>query len=290
MPEHGFAIPVVRYLEHFENSGAQALYETSGEALRDPSRRPEALAAIRNTIASYPIDPNLVRDVQRRLQRDFGNERVRFRSSSNTEDLADFNGAGLYTSISAELGNSERTIENALHTVWASLWNNRAYDEREYANIDHSQAAMGVLVHGAYLSEEANGVAVSRDIFDPIRADQYYVNAQIGEAAVTNPAPGVTSEEFVVRWTWPGHPITYSSASSLTDDRVLSHDEVDRLIGYLQSIHQHFQPLIDPEETNRWFAMDVEFKLTDGDRRLIVKQARPYSFGHPAIPDDCREF
>jgi phosphoenolpyruvate synthase/pyruvate phosphate dikinase len=177
-----------------------------------------------------------------------------------------------------------------VHTVWASLWNARAYDEREYANIDHSHAAMGVLVHGAYLSEKANGVAISRDIFDPIRADQYYVNAQVGEAAVTNPAPGVTSEEFVVRWTWPGHPITYSSASSLTADRVLSQAEVDQLIVYLKDIHSHFQPLIDPEMTNRWFAMDVEFKLIDTDRRLIIKQARPYSFGQTTFPDDCREF
>jgi hypothetical protein len=290
MPENGFAVPVVRYLEHFENSGAKALYEASGDALRDPSRRPEALAAIREAIASYPADPNLVRDIEQRLADDFGTERVRFRSSSNTEDLADFNGAGLYTSTSVALGDPDRTVQAALHTVWASLWNNRAYDEREYSNIDHSQAAMGVLVHGAYLSEKANGVAISRDIFDPIRADQYYINAQIGEAAVTNPAPGVTSEEFVVRWTWPGHPITYSSASSLTPDRVLSQAEVDQLIIYLQMIHNHFRPLIDPDLTNRWFAMDIEFKFIDAERRLIIKQARPYSFGHAAIPDDCREF
>ncbi|HEX2882605.1 MAG TPA: PEP/pyruvate-binding domain-containing protein, partial [Polyangiaceae bacterium] len=164
MPERAFAIPVVRYLEHFENSGAQALYDASASALSDPSRRPQALAAIRSTIEQYPIDSALIQDLEQRLRRDFGNERVRFRSSSNTEDLADFNGAGLYTSISAELDDPDRSIIAAVHTVWASLWNARAYDEREYANIDHSQAAMGVLVHGAYLSEKANGVAISRDI------------------------------------------------------------------------------------------------------------------------------
>jgi hypothetical protein len=290
MPEKAFAIPVVHYLEHFDDSGAKALYEASATQLSNPSLRPDALAAIRNTIQQYPIDSGLVRELEQRLRRDFGNERVRFRSSSNTEDLADFNGAGLYTSTSAELDDPDRSIVSALHTVWASLWNNRAYDEREYANIDHSQAAMGVLIHHAHLSEKANGVAISRNIFDPIRADQYYVNAQIGEAAVTNPAPGVTSEEFVVRWTWPGHPITYSSASSLTPNRVLSQAEVDQLIVYLRDIHDHFQPLVDPEMSNRWFAVDIEFKLIDADRRLIVKQARPYSFGQTTFPDDCREF
>ena len=29
---------------------------------------------------------------------------------------------------------------------------------------------------------------------------------------------------------------------------------------------------------------------TDGTRALVVKQARPYSFGHAARPADCREF
>jgi hypothetical protein len=290
MPEHGFAVPLLHYVEHFEHSGARDLLHSSADALRDPTARPAALAAIRARIESYPIDPQLVRALRSRIQRDFGEERVRFRSSSNTEDLSEFNGAGLYTSTSVELDDADRSIESALHTVWSSLWNNRAYDEREYANIDHSQSAMGVLVHEAFLSEQANGVAITRDIFNPIRADQFYINAQRGEAAVTNPAPGVTSEEFVVRWTWPDHPITYSSRSSLIPGMVMTKPEIDLLIEYLRLINDHFRPLVDPEEANRWFAMDIEFKLIGPERRLIVKQARPYSFGRPVIPDDCREF
>jgi hypothetical protein len=290
MPERGFAVPLVHYVNHFEHSGARALLDSSADALRDPSERPGVLASIRAKIQNYPVDPDLVRALRARIQRDFGEKRVRFRSSSNTEDLAEFNGAGLYTSTSVELDDAERSIENALHTVWASLWNNRAYDEREYANIDHAQSAMGVLIHEAFLSEQANGVAVTRDISNPIRADQFYINAQRGEAAVTNPAPGVTSEEFVVRWTWPDHPITYSSRSSLIPGMVMTKPEIDLLIEYLRLINDHFRPLIDPEGTNRWFAMDIEFKLIGPERRPIVKQARPYSFGHAAIPDDCREF
>jgi phosphoenolpyruvate synthase/pyruvate phosphate dikinase len=289
-PERAFALPIVHYVEHFERSGAAELYANSSDALRNPTQRPAALAAIRAAIRAEVIDAELLENLEQRIDNDFGNQRVRFRSSSNTEDLAEFNGAGLYTSTSAELGDPERSISDALHTVWASLWNDRAYDEREYANVAHGEAAMGVLVHPAYLSELANGVAISRDILDPIRADQYYVNVQFGEASVTNPAPGVTSEEFVVRWAWPGHPITYSSRSSLLEGQVLTQAEVDQLIRYLSRIHAHFQPLIDPQGENRWFAMDIEFKLESSTRRLIVKQARPYSFGRVVLPDDCREF
>ena len=41
---------------------------------------------------------------------------------------------------------------------------------------------------------------------------------------------------------------------------------------------------------NRWFAMDIELKLVGLQRDLMVKQARPYSFGSAQIPADCREF
>jgi len=71
----------------------------------------------------------------------FGTERVRFRSSSNSEDLPNFNGAGLHTSTSAELGDPERTVANALRVVWSSLWNTRAYEERLNAGIRSAPSA-----------------------------------------------------------------------------------------------------------------------------------------------------
>jgi len=36
--------------------------------------------------------------------------------------------------------------------------------------------------------------------------------------------------------------------------------------------------------------MDLEFKLLTEDRTLLIKQARPYSFGSWQDPGDCRSF
>jgi hypothetical protein len=36
--------------------------------------------------------------------------------------------------------------------------------------------------------------------------------------------------------------------------------------------------------------MEVEMKLTAGDRRLVFKQTRPHAFGGFEIIGDCREF
>lgn len=299
-PREAFAIPLVHYLEHFERSGAKAELQRQRrhpDFDTDPKLRAQALSSVRAKVTSYPVDPALLDEVTEAVRSRFGEQRVRFRSSSNTEDLATFNGAGLYTSVSAQLGDAERPVDDALRTVWASLWNARAVDERRNANIDEEDIAMGVLVHLASLSEEANGVAVSRNVLDPNRGDIYYINVQAGEAAVTNPAPGITTDQLIYRWPPRTPSIEYNSDSSLLAavsapyENVLSEAEVRAVACSLAAVHDWFRPKLDPSSENRWFAMEVEFKLLDGTRQLLFKQARPHSFGAKAAASaDCREF
>jgi hypothetical protein len=71
---------------------------------------------------------------------------------------------------------------------------------------------------------------------------------------------------------------------------VLSFLEIQGLGCALESIHTHFHPLIDPQDLNRLYAMQIEWKLIGPERRLLVKQARPYNFGELDAPTDCREF
>ena len=292
-PTPALAVPVVHSVEHFEASGARAALaelQANAEFNSNPLVRADGLAVVRGLIRSHPVDPAVLGELEAAVASNFGRRRVRLRSSSNAEDLAGFNGAGLYTSTSAAIDDPERRIEDALRTVWASLYNARAYDERELARIDHADVAMGVLVHEAFLSESANGVAISRNVLNPIRSDIYYLNAQIGEASVTNPAPGVVTEQFVYRWPPRLPPIIYQSRSSLTAEQdVLSLSEVEAVACGLRAVNAHFRPLLDPAGDNPWFAMEVEFKLTGDRRQLVFKQARPHIFGGFEIIDDCRE-
>jgi hypothetical protein len=154
---------------------------------------------------------------------------------------------------------------------------------------------MGILVHPASLSERANGVGVSRNVLEPVRGDQYYINAQLGEASVTNPAPAVSTEQLIYQW-YRRPPVLYQSESSLLGAlpepplTVLSEVEVVRVSCALQAVHDHFRPLLDSANQNPWFAMEIEFKLMGPERQLLVKQARPHSFGDAEIIRDCREF
>jgi hypothetical protein len=293
VPPGAFAVPFAHYMDHFQASGAAALLaelEQDPEFRADPKTHIEGLARLRQLILDYPVDQDLLSDVSRTVAERFGPAKLRFRSSSNTEDLTTFNGAGLHTSTSADIDGTTLPVDDALRTVWASLWNTRAYDEREFGHIEQSLAAMGVLVHQAW-QEAAQGVAISRNALHATRESQYYINAQIGEASVTNPAPGVTSDEIV--YTTPPYPpkAEYQARSSLSRGAaVLSFSEIQGLACALDSIHRHFRPWIDPEHTNHLYAMQIEWKLIGPERRLLVKQARPYNFGDLDAPTDCRNF
>ncbi|WP_437521833.1 PEP/pyruvate-binding domain-containing protein [Sorangium sp. So ce726] len=294
VPPAAFAIPFSHYMDHFEASGAAELLaelEQDPEFRADPHAHAEGLAEVRARMLAHPVDPAILSEVTGAIEQRFGGDRVRLRSSSNTEDLATFNGAGLHTSTSGDLDAESSSIEDALRTVWSSLWNTRAYDEREFGHVEQARAAMAVLVHQAWQSERAQGVAISRNALDATRDSQYYINAQIGEASVTNPAPGVSSDEIV--YTPPPRTIKaeYHTRSSLSRGRdVLSFPEIQRLGCVLEAVHAHYRPLVDPKGENRLYAMQIEWKLIGPERRLLVKQARPYSFGTLEAPGDCREY
>ena len=199
----------------------------------------------------------------------------RYRSSTNNEDLPGFNGAGLYDSKSQKPDEDEEDgLDKSLKEVYASLWNFRAFIERDFHRIDHLEAAMGVLVHPSYQDELVNGVAVS---FDPIygRARYYYVNSQVGEDLVTNPEAHSVPEELLLG---PyGSNIILSASNQVEPGQLLlSFTQLRQLRAHLEVIHDHFEGLYNPGPGEP-FAMEIEFKITSANV-LAIKQARPWVF------------
>jgi hypothetical protein len=70
---------------------------------------------------------------------------------------------------------------------------------------------------------------------------------------------------------------------------VLSETEAEELSCALAAVHDWFRPLLDPDQEDPWFAMEVEFKLMGVERTLAIKQARPHSFANRTTFGDCRE-
>ena len=200
---------------------------------------------------------------------------LRYRSSTNNEGLPGFSGAGLYDSKTQDPDETEEDgIDKSIKGVWASLWNFRAFVEREFHRIDHGATAMGVLVHPNYSDELANGVAISHD---PIggRAGAYYVNTQIGEDLVTNPEALSVPEELLLL-SDGSYEVLVRSNQVESEQLLMSDAQMEQLRGHLTIIHDKFEELYDPAEDER-FAMEVEFKITSDDV-LAIKQARPWVF------------
>lgn len=200
---------------------------------------------------------------------------LRCRSSTNNEDLPGFSGAGLYDSCTHKP--DEGHLSKSIKQVYASMWNFRAFEEREFYRVDHSAAAMGVLIHPNFKGERANGVAVTDDILYQTKAN-YYVNTQVGEDLVTNPDIESAPEELLLAWyKEDGDRVMQRSNQTKNDKPLLSENHLERLRKHLGQIHGKFAKLYGRSSDDERFAMEIEFKITK-DGQLVIKQARPWVY------------
>lgn len=258
--------------EILQDHVARLLAEPSFSA--DAELREACLDAIRYHIGHVPVDPSFAASLEQRVSEVFGSARVRIRSSTNTEDLPNFSGAGLYRSVGA-YASGQDAAASRIRKVWASVWSWRAFEERSFWNIDHFEVRMGCAVNQAFVDEEANGVLVTQNIADPTVAGMY-VNVQLGEVSVTNPVSGALPEIFSIVPAPAGVQVARQRYSSLSPDvPILSQSEIVTLFLAANDVRQHFAPLygVDPST----LALELEFKLTSPDRALVIKQARPYT-------------
>ncbi|MFT5353879.1 MAG: pyruvate,water dikinase [Polyangiales bacterium] len=335
----GFGIPFRAYQEFIVHNGLDDAIDallSDPEVATDRSARANALTTLRRTIRRGDFQPEFFGRLTTRLREVFGPEAdttyIRFRSSTNAEDLAAFSGAGIYDSrtgcladdldgdtlgpshclsaahgafIDAELErlgleqadhpertwlaalitdleedrSEEKPVADALRKVWRSLWNLRAYDEREFYGIDHSEAYMGIAVQPSFVLEQQEAVAVTN--LGPADAlPLYRVVSQVGDVGVVRPSdPSAVPETLTFR----------REGSSATDVQVLipsslapggaplwSESQLSTLAGLLFLVQDHFAAEVYAELAP--LRLDIEIELTRDDR-IVIKQARPYLGG-----------
>ncbi len=281
-----FAIPLYYYdlfmrENGFDGQVAALLADPDFES--DPAIRDARLEALRNAMLEGNVNVELMEMLTQKLTAEYPNTRMRFRSSTNAEDLGDFTGAGLYTSRSGDPGDPEYPVEDALREVWSSIWYFRAFEEREYRGIEHEKVGMALLVHHSFPEEEANGVALTANPFDTSGLEPgFYVNVQVGDESVVQPETGITTDQFIYYYDMQGQPLVFIDHSNLVPSgtNVLTFQQTHDLGVALKAIHQFFGPAYGAAPgSNDWYAMDVEFKF-DGEPgeepALAVKQARPH--------------
>lgn len=274
----GFGIPFYYYQQFMKEN---ALFEQARLMLSNPdfganrNLRAHLLEDFRKKI-EQALMPNWMRAELAEMQASFpDNSSIRCRSSTNNEDLPGFNGAGLYESKTHHP--NEGHLAKTVQQIYASLWNLRAFDEREFYKVNHFAASMAILCHNNYSGEQANGVGVSKDPIYQTNNTFYYLNSQIGEELITNPDGTAVPEEMLLdaNSTSSSDYILVRRSSLLPDNTtILQGTYLNQIRDYLTTIHQEFERLYDAVG-NETFAMEIEYKITQ-EGQLIVKQARPW--------------
>ncbi|MGH1437814.1 MAG: PEP/pyruvate-binding domain-containing protein [Lewinella sp.] len=288
-PESSFAIPFYYYDKHLKDAGLDVFLEemlVNEQFINNPAYRRARLKDFQERIKDEPLDAELIGLVEDRIHNFADFPSFRFRSSTNAEDLENFSGAGLYSSYSAKANDPDKTIEKAIKKVWASLWNWRAFEERSYYKISHTSCAMGILVHRSFPDEDANGVVITKNLYNTNPG--FIINVQYKEYSIVFPEPGILNDQIML-FTWsivPGQQftpeyLTFSNIPELNGQTVLTDDELMELGAYCLALKKHFYQNVphDCNCTEQDFGLDIEFKVDSqvSQRKIYIKQARLYN-------------
>jgi|GEM_PF-1982120 len=292
----GGALGFYFYKAIAQQSGAQALIDDllKNKGTLSPEEIDKRLDAIRLSIqgaSSVPAVEEAVQEVKRAIVFLGGIPRIRLRSSTNSEDLPMFNGAGLYESAGWNATDGDDKLKKKLGTVMASLWLGRAFWEREFFGLKHQDVALAVLLNPAFSDEWANGVVVGQEDGGRFRT---WVNAQKGEASVTNPLAGEVPESFtfldddvatvtVQGRSNIGNVFLNASAGKVTD-------AMKPLLAQLKVATQRLQKIQVAERRavgdKLPYGIDIEYKIMDeGGLKLNIKQSRLLNLAASNDPD-----
>jgi len=278
----GFTVPFYYYDQFMKaNKLDDAIYTLLNDQkfVHDPAYRRARLVELRDKIQQAKFDAGLRVQVLRRVNQQFAGKGLFVRSSSNSEDLPKFSGAGLYNTVPNVRGDQQ--LIDAIKTVWASLWNFEAYEARERASVDHSKIFMAVLIQEG-INSESSGVMITADPFDRENRDAIYISAKRGLGIKVVEGKRVAEQIIFRQRANAIQVLTRSDEDSLLtfDERggvkevaitgervVLNDDVVRRLVRAATSIRRVF--------SNR--EQDIEWAYMKG--QIYIVQSRPYIAG-----------
>ena len=275
----GFTIPFYYYDEFIKrNNLDDAIFGLLNDQkfVHDPAYRREQLVLLRKKIEGAEFDPELRQKILQKAAAEYAGKGLFVRSSSNSEDLPNFSGAGLYTTVPNVRGENE--LIDAIKKVWASLWNFEAYEARERANVDHSKIFMAVLLQEG-INSESSGVMITTDPFDSENRGAIYISAKRGLGIKVVEGQRIAEQIIYRARTNAVQVLTRSAEDSLltfdekggvkevpiTGDRVvLTDDVVRRLVRAAGAIKRVFASR----------DQDIEWAYMKG--QIYIVQSRPF--------------
>ncbi|SEK00496.1 PEP/pyruvate-binding domain-containing protein [Achromobacter sp. NFACC18-2] len=278
----GFCIPFAQYaafMDRLDVPARVAALERRPDFASDANVRRAELAALRQQIIDAQPDPAQAAAWRDHWQTQLQGCGVFVRSSSNSEDLPGFSGAGLYTTV-PNVTHAD-ALARAVQTVWASVYNFEAYEARRAAGIGAAGVVMAVLVQQAAASDNS-GVMITRDPFDASRRHVTYLSAKRGLGIKV--VEGKRQAEQVMYSSWSKAVQVLSRSAEDTQLVAASGGGVrevpidgarqvldDALVARLAAVGRQVKKRLGNGD------QDIEWAV-QGDKVLIL-QARPYIDG-----------
>jgi hypothetical protein len=176
----GFAVPFYWYDSFMKANGFDKEIEQfldDNNFIHNPRYRREKLDAFRKQVQNGEFDEALRRQIVQKWKTQLGGRSVFVRSSSNSEDLPNFSGAGLYSSVPNVT--KEKDLIEAVKKVWASLWKFEAYEARVRNYVSQTDVYMSALIQLS-VNMQKGGVMISKDPFDDNNKNAVYISTVCG--------------------------------------------------------------------------------------------------------------
>ncbi|MCL2345095.1 MAG: PEP/pyruvate-binding domain-containing protein [Desulfobulbus sp.] len=277
----GFCIPYAQFAAFMAQPAAQALIKQTLATERfDQSSavRRRALEQLRAELVKLPVSDSWTQEWIVRWRGQLAGQGVFVRSSSNAEDLSNFSGAGLYTTVPNVT--DAQALAQAVKTVWASVYNAEAFAARRAARLPHERVQMAVFVQTAVAARTA-GVMITRDPFDPSRQHVVYISAKRGLGVRVVDGQRIAEQALYDAWS---HAIQRFSRSGEVTELQLDEngglkeiptDPVSDVLNDAQILLLARTALLVKAVLDDRSGQDIEWAFA-ADGRVVLLQARPY--------------
>ncbi|MBX3243243.1 MAG: hypothetical protein KF685_02100 [Acidobacteria bacterium] len=278
----GYSVPFYWYDKFIKDNGLDKMIDEmldEYEFIHNPRHRRKRLEELRNAIQKGKFDPVLRRQVLSKWNTQLKYAPVFVRSSSNTEDLPNFSGAGLYSSVFNV--RTSANLTEAIKKVWGSLWKFEAYEARVRNYVSHEDVYMSAMIQVG-VDMRKGGVLITKDPYKPESDDAIYISAVCGHNSNVVNNTGLPEQVILMTATDSISVMTLSDQTSSlrfalggdmrqTSDkcadakgRVLTDTEIRRISKAAITIRDIFDN----------GTQDIEWGMIN--TRLYIVQARPY--------------
>jgi rifampicin phosphotransferase len=279
----GFAVPYHWYDKFMKDNGLDKVIADlmdNNDFVHNPRVRREKLEAFRTSIQHGKFDDELRAEVIVRWKSQLAGKPVFVRSSSNSEDLPNFSGAGLYSSVANVI--TEEKLVDGIKKVWSSLWNFQGYEARVRNYVSQSDVYMSALVQVG-VDMEKGGVMITKDPFDERSRNAVYISAVCGHNSKVVDNVGIpeqilfnprSNSVIVMTFSQQENALAFDKDGDLketvdkcagTNKRVLTDLQARALARAAINIRTAFGGKKE---------QDIEWGILNG--RIYIVQARPY--------------